>query len=109
MATPPYDGVFMEYVAYPADMTFKLPENMGTLEGAFIEPLAVGLHATKQGGASIGKTAMIFGSGCIGLMTMLSLKAMGVSQRYISDLLPKRLEMAKRLGVTAALNGNELI
>ena len=40
-ATPPVDGVFQEYVAHEADLCFKLPENVSTLEGALIEPLAV--------------------------------------------------------------------
>ena len=51
-ATPPVDGVFQEYVAHEADLCFKLPDNVSTLEGALIEPLAVGFHAAMQGGAS---------------------------------------------------------
>ena len=46
-ATPPIDGVFQEYVAHEADLCFKLPDNMDTMEGALIEPLAVGMHAAK--------------------------------------------------------------
>ena len=37
--------VFQEYVAHEADLCFKLPDNVSTLEGALIEPLAVGFHA----------------------------------------------------------------
>ena len=39
-ATPPVDGVFQEYVAHEADLCFKLPDNVSTMEGALIEPLA---------------------------------------------------------------------
>lgn len=49
-ATPPVDGVFQEYVAHEANLCFKLPDGVSTLEGALIEPLAVGFHAAKQGG-----------------------------------------------------------
>ena len=52
-ATPPVDGVFQEYVAHEADLCFKLPDNVSTLEGALIEPLAVGFHAAMQGGATV--------------------------------------------------------
>ena len=38
LATPPYDGAFAEYIKYPADMVFKLPENMDTVEGAVSSP-----------------------------------------------------------------------
>ena len=79
-ATPPVDGVFQEYVAHEADLCFKLPDNVSTLEGALIEPLSVGFHAAKQGGACAGQTAVVFGAGCIGLVSMMALKACGVSK-----------------------------
>ena len=47
-ATPPVDGVFQEYVAHEEGLCFKLPDNVSTLEGALIEPLAVGMHAARQ-------------------------------------------------------------
>ena len=80
-ATPPVDGVFQEYVAHEAGLCFKLPDNVSTLEGALIEPLAVGFHAANQGGAHIGQTAVVMGSGCIGLVSMMALKAEGVLPR----------------------------
>ena len=57
-ATPPVDGVFQEYVAHEAGLCFRLPDNMSTMEGALIEPLAVGMHAANQGGAHLGQTAV---------------------------------------------------
>lgn len=107
MATPPYDGAFVEYVSYPAYMAFKLPDNVDTIEGALIEPLAVGFHAAKQGDASIGKTAVVLGSGCIGLCTMMAAKAMGVTDIYITDVLQKRLDMADDIGATKAINAKD--
>ena len=106
-ATPPVDGVFQEYVAHEADLCFKLPENVSTLEGALIEPLAVGFHAAMQGGARAGQTAVVMGSGCIGLVTMMSLKAMGVSKVYVVDIMEKRLEKALELGADGVINGKE--
>jgi len=106
MATPPYDGAFVEYVAYPAEMAFKLPAGMDTSEGALIEPLAVGFHAANQAEAKLGQSAVILGSGCIGLVTMLALKAMGVTEIYVADLLPKRLDKAKKLGASEVLKAD---
>lgn len=103
-ATPPVDGVFQEYVAHEADLCFKLPDNVSTMEGALIEPLAVGFHAANQGGAHIGQTAVVFGAGCIGLMSMMALKAEGVSRVYVSDVMDKRLAKAKELGATEVIN-----
>lgn len=106
-ATPPVDGVFQEYVAHEAGLCFKLPENVSTMEGALIEPLAVGMHAARQGGASLGQTAVVTGAGCIGLVTLLSLKAMGVSKVIVVDVMEKRLAKAKELGADLVINGKE--
>lgn len=108
MATPPYDGAFAEYVVHPADMVFKLPDGMSTIEGALIEPLAVGFHAAKQANAEIGQTASILGAGCIGLVTLMSLKARGITDIYVTDILNKRLEKAKQLGATGTFKADEI-
>lgn len=107
MATPPYDGAFCEYVAYPSHMAFKLPEGMDTIEGALIEPLAVGMHSANQGGASLGQSAVILGSGCIGLCTLLSLKAKGVTKIFVADVIEKRLNKAKELGATEIIDARK--
>lgn len=106
-ATPPVDGVFQEYVAHEADLCFKLPENVSTLEGALIEPLAVGFHAAIQGEAKVGQTAVVTGAGCIGLVSVMALKAMGVSKVYVVDIMEKRLEKALELGADGVINGKE--
>ena len=106
-ATPPVDGVFQEYVAHEAGLCFKLPENVSTLEGALIEPLAVGMHAARQGGACLGQTVVIMGAGCIGLCSMLAARAMGVSRLIVVDVISKRLEKAKALGADYVINGKE--
>lgn len=106
-ATPPVDGVFQEYVAHQADLCFKLPEGVSTLEGALIEPLAVGFHSAIQGEAKCGQTAVVMGAGCIGLVTMMALKAMGVENVYVVDVMQKRLDKALELGATGVINGKE--
>lgn len=106
-ATPPVDGVFQEYVAHEADLCFKLPDNVSTLEGALIEPLAVGFHAAIQGGAHLGQKAVVMGAGCIGLVSMMALKARGVSEVYVVDIMEKRLQKALELGADGVINGAE--
>ncbi|MBD5162886.1 MAG: NAD(P)-dependent alcohol dehydrogenase [Oscillibacter sp.] len=106
-ATPPVDGVFQEYVAHEAALCFKLPDNVSTLEGALIEPLAVGFHAANQGGAHAGQTAVVMGAGCIGLVSMMALKAQGVSRVYVVDVMSRRLDKALELGADGVINGKE--
>lgn len=104
-ATPPVDGVFQEYVAHEANLCFKLPDNVSTMEGALIEPLAVGFHAAIQGDAHLGQKAVVMGAGCIGLVTLMALKARGVQEVYVVDVMEKRLAKAMELGATATING----
>ncbi|GKX29880.1 sorbitol dehydrogenase [Vallitalea longa] len=106
-ATPPYDGVFQEYVAHDADLCFKLPDNVSTLSGALIEPLAVGMHAASQGDAHVGQTAVVTGAGAIGLVSVLALKVRGVSNIIVVDIMQKRLDKALKLGATNIINASE--
>jgi L-iditol 2-dehydrogenase len=106
-ATPPVDGVFQDYVAHEAALCFKIPDNMDTMEAALIEPLAVGFHAAKQGNAQAGQTAVVTGAGCIGLVSMMALKAMGVSNVIVVDIMQKRLDKALELGASHVVNGRE--
>lgn len=106
-ATPPVDGVFQEYVAHEAGLCFKIPDNMDTMEAALIEPLAVGFHAARQGKAQAGMTAVVTGSGCIGLVSMMALKAMGVTRIIAVDVMNKRLDKALELAATDVINGKE--
>ncbi len=103
-ATPPYDGTLSEYVAHPEHMCFKLSDKVSFCEGALIEPLAVGFHAAKQGNATAGQTAMVVGCGCIGLVTMLALKSMGVSKVYMSDVIDVRIKKARDMRADGVFN-----
>ena len=45
------------------------------------------------------------GAGCIGLVTMMALKARGVSEVYVVDIMEKRLNKALELGADGVING----
>ncbi|MHC1724335.1 MAG: NAD(P)-dependent alcohol dehydrogenase [Aminipila sp.] len=108
LATPPVQGCYENYIAFPENMCFKLPENISTKEGALVEPLSVGMHAAIQGQISLGDHVIILGAGCIGLVTLLACKAYGATDITVVDVIPKRLEYAKKLGATRVLNGKDV-
>jgi len=107
LATPPVPGCYENYIAFPENMCFKLPNNISTKEGALVEPLSVGLHAAAQGQIGLGDHVIILGSGCIGLVTLLACKASGATDITVVDVIPKRLEYAKKLGATRIINAKE--
>ena len=107
LATPPYQGCLENYIAFPENMCFKLPDNITTKEGALVEPLAVGMHAANQGGIKLGDSVTILGAGCIGLVTLLACKAYGATDITVVDVMQKRLDYAMKLGATRVINAKE--
>lgn len=98
------EGVFSEYCVHPANMCYKLPDHVDTMEGALMEPLAVGFHAAKIAEAEAGQSAAVLGCGCIGLVTIMVLKARGIHNIYAVDVIEKRLEKAKEVGARKIVN-----
>lgn len=103
-STPPNDGFFMNYVSVPSNKVFKLPDSIGLKEASLFEPLACGFNAARQGGVEYEKSVAIIGAGCIGLMTLLASRALGAGQIYQCDSKENRLNKAKELGATLAVN-----
>ncbi len=108
MSAYPFErGALSRYVAHPGSQVFKLPANMNTVEGALIEPLAVGMHAVNRSGAGLGMTAVVLGAGCIGLTTIASIKAVGIDKIIVADLFDIRLANAKKMGASDLINASE--
>lgn len=108
MATQPnYRGALTNYLCHPESFTFKLPDNMDTMEGALVEPASVGIHAAMLANVKPGHKVVILGSGCIGLMTLQACRSMGASEIVVIDVLEKRLDMAKQLGALEVVNSTE--
>jgi L-iditol 2-dehydrogenase len=102
-ATPPVDGNLTRYYVHDADFCHKLPDNMDLEEGALMEPLSVGVHACKRAGVRVGSVVLVLGAGPIGLVSMLTAKAMGASKVIITDLVDHRLKKARELGADFTL------
>ena len=84
-----------------------IPEGMSTLEGALVEPAAVGMHAAILGGAMVGKSIVILGGGTIGLMVLQACKSLGAEDITVVDVIQKRLDLALKLGAKRVINGKE--
>lgn len=103
-SAPREPGILRQYVAHPADLAFHIPDSMSYEEGALIEPLAVAMTAVREAGARIGQSAAILGSGCIGLVTLLALRALGITNITVVDLFDIRLTKALDLGASNVVN-----
>jgi L-iditol 2-dehydrogenase len=108
MATPPVDGAFAEYVTWPADFAYALPDQVSSTEGALVEPLAVGMHAIRRARLEPGATVLIQGAGPIGQVSLLAAKAAGAGRVIVTDLDSHRLAVAQRQGADATLNPRQV-
>lgn len=62
----------------------RLPDNVSTEEGAFLEPLSVGVHACRRAGVSLGSRVLVCGAGPIGLVNLMTAKANGAAEVCIT-------------------------
>ncbi|KAH6835894.1 GroES-like zinc-binding alcohol dehydrogenase family protein [Perilla frutescens var. hirtella] len=97
-ATPPYHGSLADQIVHPADLCFKLPDNVSLEEGAMCEPLSVGVHACRRANVGPETNVLVMGAGPIGLVTLLAARAFGSPRIVIVDVDDHRLSVAKKLG-----------
>lgn len=107
MATPPHDGAFTEYVTWPADFVYKLPEAVSLREGALCEPLSVGIHACRRGDVGTGDTVLVTGAGPIGLLAAEVARAAGATDIIVTDVVEGKLSLAADRGADRVINVTE--
>src|SRR5215470_10483063 len=99
-------GAFAEFVAVPARICYRLPENLEFAEAAMLEAVAVAIHAVKLGQVGAEDTTLVIGAGTIGILTLQALRAAGCKRVFVTDVDEQRLAMAKQLGATEILLSN---
>ena len=85
-----------------------MPEGIPDLQRVLIEPLAVGVHAVTRAQAEAGETAVVLGSGAIGLFTALVAQARGLDVLVIEPSAPRRARAAL-LGLPAVDVGSSSV
>lgn len=93
-------GAFAELVAVPAHVVFRMPDGLSFEEAALTEPVSVALHARNLTPIEDGDTAVVFGAGLIGLMTLQVLKTATLRHVAVVDVDADRLRLARELGAT---------
>ena len=95
---PPTDGALREYIAWPMKSIIPIPDSISDEGAALLEPLGVAIHTVDLGHIKPGMIVGIFGCGPIGLFAIQVARAAGASEIIATDVLPHRLEAAKRIG-----------
>jgi L-iditol 2-dehydrogenase len=93
-------GAFAEFLALPARILFRLPTGMPFEHAAMVEPVSIALHAVRRVKVTPTDTAVVVGSGMIGLLVVQALRWAGARRIIAVDLEPTRLALARELGAT---------
>lgn len=90
-------GCFAQYVAVPEENIWPVHPNIPNHLAAIFDPLGNAVHTVMSAGVS-GRSVLITGVGIIGLMAVTVARAAGAGRILVTDVDPKRLELAKQLG-----------
>ncbi|MGF7234032.1 MAG: NAD(P)-dependent alcohol dehydrogenase [Frankia sp.] len=103
-ATPPVDGAFCEYVTIQAPFAHPVPDSISDDVAALLEPLSVGIWASRKANIVPGSRVLIAGAGPIGAIATQAALSFGASEVIVSDPVAARREMVARLGATLTLD-----
>ncbi|MEE2786009.1 MAG: L-threonine 3-dehydrogenase [Myxococcota bacterium] len=99
-------GAFAEYLAIPAVNAFSLPDDVPDEIAAFFDPFGNAVH-TALSFDLVGEDVLITGAGPIGCMCAAICKHVGARHVVVTDLIPYRLELARKMGATLAIDPRE--
>ena len=96
-------GCFAEYLVIPAFNAFKIPDNIPDDIAAIFDPFGNAVH-TALSFDLVGEDVLVSGAGPIGIMAAAVCRHVGARHVVITDVNDYRLDLAKKMGVTRAVN-----
>jgi threonine 3-dehydrogenase len=99
-------GAFAEYIALPMANLWRHHEGIDLDVAAIFDPFGNAVH-TALSFPVLGEDVLITGAGPIGIMAAAVTRHAGARYTVITDINPYRLDLARKLGVTLAVNVRE--
>jgi threonine 3-dehydrogenase len=99
-------GAFAEYVVLPMSNIWRHEPDVNQEVAAIFDPFGNAVH-TALSFPVLGEDVLITGAGPIGIMCIPVVKRAGARHVVITDLNPYRLELARKMGATMAVNTAE--
>lgn len=98
-------GCFAEYLVIPAVNVFPLPDSVPEDVASFLDPLGNAVH-TALSFDLVGEDVLITGAGPIGCMAAAIAKHVGARHVVVTDVNDYRLELAREMGATRAIQAS---
>jgi len=96
-------GCFAEYLSLPASNVIVLPDNISGDQAAIFDPFGNATHCALSFDL-VGEDVLITGAGPIGIMAIAIARHVGARHVVITDVNDYRLDLARKMGVTRAVN-----
>ena len=96
-------GCFAEYLSLPATNVLALPDNISADQAAILDPFGNATHCALAFDV-VGEDVLITGAGPIGIMAVAIMRHIGARHVVITDVNDHRLELARKMGATRAIN-----
>ncbi len=93
-----YPGGYSEYLTVQEKVVYKIPDDMSFEAAALTEPVSCIVHAFETAKVDLGGSAIILGTGFIGLTFLQILKGMGYYPVYVMGRNKFRNKLAKKYG-----------
>lgn len=103
------DGAYAEYVLAPAKDALELPHELPLEESSIIaDAISTPFHAVvNRGEVKAGMNVVVFGCGGVGINAVQVAAAVGASVIAV-DMIPEKLEAAKKFGAMTTINPGEV-
>jgi threonine 3-dehydrogenase len=99
-------GAFAELIALPMTNIWRHSPDICEETAAIFDPFGNAVH-TALSFPVLGEDVLITGAGPIGIMAIPVVRHAGARHVVVTDLNPYRLELARKMGATLAVNPNE--
>ncbi len=96
-------GCFAEYLSFPAKNIFPLPLSIDDKTASILDPLGNSVH-TALSCDLVGEDVLITGAGPTGCMAAAIARHAGARHIVVTDINDYRLDLARKLGATRAIN-----
>ncbi len=99
-------GAFAEYLSLPATNAFRIPDDISDDLAAIFDPFGNAVH-TALSFDLVGEDVLITGAGPIGIMAVAIARHVGARHVVITDVNDYRLDLARQMGATRAVNASQ--
>jgi threonine 3-dehydrogenase len=96
-------GCFAEFLSIPASNVIPLPDDISGNQAAVLDPFGNAAHCALAFDV-VGEDVLITGAGPIGIMAVAILRHIGARHIVITDVNDYRLDLARKMGATCAIN-----